>query len=1750
MRLQTSLPHPPLTVTIPITSAAERDLNSLEAEELQIQLRLIQLRKQRLLGRRFEIGYSSTPSLPAATPSIFEVESSQPSHPPLDIIPQVEQIQVQTKLRPVPSSTFSNHAQDGIDIYLPPNYPDGLQNKQRAIGHAPSQHNLPSSQSPADQVSRGDVVLNRGSWMQHTKLTHQGQNDLNGKEASHSTTTNQTIQKQQTYIAEIPRTVSRSISQKDPASVGNEYFQKPRNMELPSLTVNTMEQTSSQKSGQNIGIDATSLLKDLGTQYSESACVNDRLPGRILQPFPGSGPVVSPKQTAEYKPSTVGIAHIDTEFAEPHSVTSLVTPEYHGNGIEGFPQSIPRANDGKVNSINTPPWDADSMAEPPPLPPKVPVKRDEELALEMAGEEASIFFDNGQLEYLHPLLQEQLAEAMRRHMPQRSAGTLVDGDKPRQTNEQEPHDSGDPYANFQRPVPQVSGIMNDNSPDNRKLGSSGHKIAKQELSFIKKAAMSAQSERRGAKSGMTKKRDSVQSHDMERATTAASQDEDTCECGKARLVVDECYFCWPCDGTIFCKECWDKCPPHKKRRFGGSRTAGLPHEKSDPAIARKIFETLQADHSIEKQAFLHVQDEDTSWFGAGNDEVTGDVVFQDFGRYSRLMAETSAQYRRVRFPALVSFVGQTGAGKSSLIRLLIEAYAPEDLRPQVPVVGSTLHADLPTSGDVHLYADIKTVGGEQPILYADCEGLDGGERQPMGARSRNKGQKPAVSRDRTHSFTKHIRKQHHTSEREILWADTALKRSREYHVRHLYPRLLYTFSDVIVFVMKNPRVIENTIEQLLKWAAAALETSSNQPVLPHAIIVLNAFDNASDVSLWDVDNSTTDLMEKVGRAVHQNHSMRSFAEFWRERGKAIESVETLLLSYYSSVRVVRVVSSFCPFIVLELTSLFQPERGRPTLISEQVAKLYQEIKEACNRSRSSKHQLRMLLNSDELQPYLQYAFDHFSRNLDRPFDFVQASLANNPIPSNFGGNIIKLAIDIMELWKDRLDGPSIFKELSFMVSSCIMLDSARHRTLGPAEKVIAAYVHYCDDALEEFCNRHWPCEYVHRNTQGRCVNVKAGHQSKGHQLKSGKVLAVGSFESDFTPERYREFFQYCVVWNLRNLLDRLQEATKDSPHLELQKAGEIHRDITLDPFFHHLHGPESFISHTACYSCLISPPEHALPCGHVLCTPCVQAFGIAKGRCIFELTYCPLHHKDLEGQFSTRWPVFIKPHGAGVRIMSLDGGGIRGIIELTILHQIEKAIGTGLPIQAFFDLIVGTSTGGIIALCLGAHGRSVRKCIHHFENLCQLAFTKRRGIGIPGLEHIISFSNHSRYETTPIEKALQDVFGSDQNLFAGLREDLEDQVALQRLTKVGVTTVTTAGTVVLLANYNRVDEEEGLMYQFHRSEKPSAEIKTWQAARATSAAPTMFKPFAHDPSGQVYQDGALYYNCPVELAMREQRLIWPDMAENCPDVILSLGTGVNRATRKPAQTRKASRLGVFSQLKNLTKIAIDKIQSSLNSEQTWKTFVVQSNPPEHLRDRYIRLNLNMDSDPPRMDDVSQLRDLKQATILKFPHTQDQIKSVADRLLATSFYFGLDQEPFATEVDAEINIVSGSIFCRFAPSSSEIRSLGEALRKRSRSAYNRNYSQHNPYFVIQERRMEHSARQIVLSPDVIERMIIDGIFSMDKIHIPLSDTRVETEIRFCFGDRPEEPVFYPISGFPRCFMEEMDKGNPCKLSPPI
>lgn len=145
------------------------------------------------------------------------------------------------------------------------------------------------------------------------------------------------------------------------------------------------------------------------------------------------------------------------------------------------------------------------------------------------------------------------------------------------------------------------------------------------------------------------------------------------------------------------------------------------------------------------------------------------------------------------------------AGKSTIVKMLIESgqlrdpTSPDSHYPS-PVVGSMANDKVPTSGDVHLYADPLTSSGPKPILFADCEGLEGGEAEPYGAQTR----KRAAAGNKLRKAQPQMWK---GRPRNIVWADNDMKRKREYTVTQLYPRLLYTFSDVIVFVLRNAKYV-------------------------------------------------------------------------------------------------------------------------------------------------------------------------------------------------------------------------------------------------------------------------------------------------------------------------------------------------------------------------------------------------------------------------------------------------------------------------------------------------------------------------------------------------------------------------------------------------------------------------------------------------------------------------------------------------------------------------------------------------------------------------------------------------------------------------------------------------------------------------------------------------------------------------------------------------------------------------------
>lgn len=1138
------------------------------------------------------------------------------------------------------------------------------------------------------------------------------------------------------------------------------------------------------------------------------------------------------------------------------------------------------------------------------------------------------------------------------------------------------------------------------------------------------------------------------------------------------------YHCIDCSSN-YCSECWPLQGPHRAGKLGRD---GIPHEKTDLSIVDRFRDILHPRETLQELHASHERDINAKWFGVTKDQHSR-LKFEEYGRYAAVMSNiTSGSSATLRYPQLVSFIGVTNAGKSTLIKMLISRAAAKTKQGTStwpsPLVGSMLHDSVPTSGDVNLYADPATHADSLPILFADCEGFEGGERTPLGA-MQGKKTKEQDTQQKHQSLT--------STSRIIEWAGTEESRSREFAVAELYPRLLYTFSDVVVFVLRNPKTFQSAVlNKLLDWGVTSLEKSINQPALPHAIVVLNATDPGVDDREWDTDFATQSLLSSVKGAldgIEGVPKLRKLAEQWAKLGKDIHTVEDLILRYYSSFQVLRV-----------------PAKPRYMTMDQQIGKLQSMIQAGCLNSFHAKRRARMLTDSDELSTYFQAGFNHFTTHLDVPFNFVEVSLRNNPIPYNFGGHILRLATTASARYqREESNAVWLFDRLAVMLASCVMLDCARFRK-GRMEDRFHNYEQFFDYALAEFFEIHWPCSFA---TGGRrCALVKVRHEVKGHQDEFG-ILAAGEYQSNFAIEpfisRFKDQLKNAIGSVQRDFYYEAEQVNQADEHVPDERiALSLHREY-LGQFFASVGPADQLFSHSSCFSCLMSVPEHALPCGHIICHACLKSFGKSVGRTTIAMSSCPLHNDE------TRWQeprnIQLKPKGAGVRVLSLDGGGIRGVVQLEVLREIEQVLGNLFSISSFFDLIVGTGTGAIIASAIGIQHRPLLPdTVDMFSALCDVAYSPRIR-GMPLLKLASLLGGGSAYKTKPLRKALEMAFGSDNKLFGGT-SNASDRQQL----KVAMTTgSTTSRNAIVLANYRRI-EDAAAFYEFDRPHEPNLEFMVWQAITAATAAPGLFKPFVNSNTHRSYVDGAVKFINPAAVADRERQLIWPDVAHKDPDILLSVGTGQDRfsvlskladygknVAGSSDQTtadvahgqQKAKTMGIFKQAASFLS---SRQEDVLEAEIAWASF--KATIPlstETAGRRYVRFNPDLDSEPPSMDARNEMRSLQQITRkrLLLPPRQIALQHVGHVLIASSFYFettsktsrsrhnrhgcsGMSSLSALDHVGA--NAATGDICCRFADGSSELRAMGKFLQSRQTPSF-------QPFFFVKGNESDERGIQV-------------------------------------------------------------------------
>jgi len=116
------------------------------------------------------------------------------------------------------------------------------------------------------------------------------------------------------------------------------------------------------------------------------------------------------------------------------------------------------------------------------------------------------------------------------------------------------------------------------------------------------------------------------------------------------------------------------------------------------------------------------------------------------------------------------------------------------------------------------------------------------------------------------------------------------------------------------------------------------------------------------------------------------------------------------------------------------------------------------------------------------------------------------------------------------------------------------------------------------------------------------------------------------------------------------------------------------------------------------------------------------------------------------------------PEGKPFRILSIDGGGIRGILPAAVLSELEEKYTVGRSAGDYFDLITGTSTGGIIALALSL-GMRAREILQIYTELGPRIFPRSRYRLVNAWRSLRRY-RHYAYDPAPLKDGLTRVFGN------------------------------------------------------------------------------------------------------------------------------------------------------------------------------------------------------------------------------------------------------------------------------------------------------------------------------------------------------------------------------------------------------
>jgi patatin-like phospholipase/acyl hydrolase len=286
---------------------------------------------------------------------------------------------------------------------------------------------------------------------------------------------------------------------------------------------------------------------------------------------------------------------------------------------------------------------------------------------------------------------------------------------------------------------------------------------------------------------------------------------------------------------------------------------------------------------------------------------------------------------------------------------------------------------------------------------------------------------------------------------------------------------------------------------------------------------------------------------------------------------------------------------------------------------------------------------------------------------------------------------------------------------------------------------------------------------------------------------------------------------------------------------------------------------------------------------------------------------------------------------APVRVLGIDGGGIRGIIPAVVLADLEAR--TGRPVSDLFDLIAGTSTGGILACAL----------------------TRPDDEGGPRYRAAELVDLYAEEGPSIFSRNLLKRVTSADGLLDERYEDHGLRSALDRY--LGDTPLAAARTPIMITAYE-LEQRFAFFFRSARAQEDETyNFRMADVAHATSAAPTYFEPVrATDVAGaHTYTliDGGVFATNPAMCALVD---VIRDRTRDDVDVLLSLGTGEHT---RPIHYGDAKDWGSLEWAPRIVDVVFDGVAETVDFEAS-----------RLLGDRYVRLQRPLETASDDLDDAS------------------------------------------------------------------------------------------------------------------------------------------------------------------------------------